>query len=256
MAMSEEQKKAAAAERMRKAREAKKAQAKEEETVPTESVESAKTEAPAAPTFTLEDVQRMIAQALAQQAETMKPQVIQVAQGDKKVVMRFQAEVADDNVAVFGAGGYYGQITGKSGMLTVPKSEFTSRFLDESARWMLKKRWLVVLDGLDEEERELYGVNYHEGETMDEMAFAKMLDMSEAEMLEVYPKLCLSYREMVAARFVTGYQKGDHRVTERRALVKKLNDMSKQDYAHLPQGDVRRKGAFASILMGMNQDDV
>ena len=39
-------------------------------------------------------------------------------------------------------------------------------------------------------------------------------------------------------------------------LEKKLNDMSKQDYAHLPQGDVRRKGAFASILMGMNQDDV
>lgn len=251
MAMNEEQKKAAA-ERMRQARAAKKAAA-EAEKAAAETVETA-TEAPK--TFTEEDVQRMIAEALARQAETFKPQVIQVSQGDKKVVIRFQAEVADDNVAVFGAGGYYGQITGKSGMLTVPKSEFTSRFLDESARWMLKHRWLIVLDGLDEQERELYGVNYREGEYMDDMAFAKMLDMPEEEMLEVYPKLCLPYREMVARRFVTGYQSGDYRVTQRRSLIKQLNDMSKKDYANLPAGDVRRKGAFASILEGMNQDDV
>lgn len=266
MAMNEEQKKAAA-ERMRKAREAKKAAAEQEkmnetaETVQPEAehvaaaVPEAQT-APVSPTFTLEDVQKMIAEALAKQAETLKPQVIQVSQGDQKVLIRFQAEVADDNVAVFGAGGYYGQITGKSGMLTVPKSEFTSRFLDENARWMLKNRWLVVLDGLDEQERELYGINYHEGEVLDERAFAKMLDMSETEMLNIYPKLCVPYREMVARRFVTGYQNGDHRVKERRNLVKQLNDMSKMDYAHLPEGDARRKGAFASILEAMNREDV
>lgn len=254
MAMSEEQKKAAA-ERMRQARAAKKAAAEAEKTaVQPEQVQPTATES--TKTFTEEDVQRMIAEALAKQAETFKPQVIQVAQGDKKVVIRFQAEVADDNVAVFGAGGYYGQITGKSGMLTVPKSEFTSRFLDESARWMLKHRWLIVLDGLDEQERELYGVNYREGEYMDDMAFAKMLDIPADEMLDVYTKLCLPYREMVARRFVTGYQNGDYRVTERRSLIKQLNDMSKKDYADLPAGDVRRKGAFASILEGMNKDDV
>lgn len=267
MAMSEEQKKANA-ERMRKARAAKKASAEtdvqaekameamEAENLHTEPETMQAAPAETAPTFTLEDVQRMIAEALAKQAETIKPQVIQVTQGDQKVTMRFQAEVADDNVAVFGAGGYYGQITGKSGMLSVPKSEFTSRFLDENARWMLKRRWLVVLDGLDEQERELYGVNYREGEYMDEMAFAKMLDMTEAEMLAVYPKLCVPYREMVARRFVTGYQNGDARVRDRRMLVKKLNDLSKQDYAHLPEKDARRKGAFASILEAMNQEDV
>lgn len=267
MAMNEEQKKAAA-ERMRKAREAKKAAAEQEKmesmneaeetkTPEAEQTANAQQEAkPAAPTFTMEDVQKMIAEALAKQAEMMKPQVIQVSQGDQKVLIRFQAEVADDNVAVFGAGGYYGQITGKSGMLTVPKSEFTSRFLDENARWMLKNRWLVVLDGLDEQERELYGVNYRDGEVLDERAFAKLLDMSETEMLGIYPKLCVPYREMVARRFVTRYQNGDHRVKERRSLVKQLNDMSKMDYAHLPEGDARRKGAFASILEAMNKEDV
>lgn len=254
MAMNEEQKKAAAAERMRKARAAKKAAALEEKETP--KAPEPKEEPVEKKTFSEEDVQRMIAEALARQAETTRPQVIQVSGGEKKVVVRFQAEVADDNVAVFGAGGYYGQITGKSGMITVPKSEFTSRFLDENARWMLKNRWLIVLDGLDENERELYGVNYREGEYMDDMAFAKMLDIPEQEMLEVYDKLCLPYREMVARRFVTSYINNDYRVTQRRNLIKQLNDMSKQDYAHLPTGDVRRKGAFASILEGMNKDDV
>lgn len=249
MAMTEEQKRAAAAERMRKAREAKKAAAE------AESKEKAANESNA-PTYSEDDVQRMIAEALARQAESMKPQVIQVSQGEKKVLMRWQAEVADDNVAMFGAGGYYGQITGKSGMLSVPKSEFTSRFLDDATRYMLKNRWLIVLDGLDEQERELFGVNYREGEYMDDMAFAKMLDMDEQEMLDVYQRLCKPYREMVACRFVTGYQSGDARVRDRRQLVKKLNDMSKKDYEHLPESDPRRKGAFSSILEGMNREDV
>lgn len=264
MAMSEEQKKANA-ERMRKAREAKKANAEAEkkaaEAVKMEAnaqpvKETEEKQATTEPMFTMDAVQQMIAEALAKQAEMLKPQVIQVTQGDQKVTMRWQAEVADDNVAVFGAGGYYGQITGKSGMLSVPKSEFSNRFLDEATRYMLKNRWLIVLDGLDEQERELYGVNYREGEYMDEMAFAKMLDMSEQEMLEVYPKLCQSYREMVACRFVTGFQMGDARVRDRRGLVKKLNDLSKKDYAHLPESDTRRRGMFASILDAMNQEDV
>ena len=207
-------------------------------------------------TFTAEDVQRMIAEALAKQAENLKPQVIQVMSETEKVILRFQAEVADDNVTMFGAGGYYGQITGKAGLLTVPKSEFTSRFLDDNARWMLKNRWLVVLSGLDEQERELYGVNYREGEYMDELAFLKMLDMTEQEILELFPKLCLSYREMVAHRFVSAYMAGDARVSERRGLVKKLNDMSKEDYKSLPENDVRRKGSFAIILEEMNRKDV
>lgn len=253
MAMNEEQKKAAAAERMRKARAAKKAAVEAEKAIAEPKAEAQET--PAKKTFTEEDVQRLIAEALAKQAESARPQIIQVMQGEKRVTVRFQAEVADDNVAYFGANNRYGPITGKSGMLYVPYSDWP-QFLDERTRWMLRHRWLVVLDGLDEQERELNGINYREGEVMDEKAFAKMLDMSEDELLEVFPKLCVPYREMVARRFVTGYQNGDHRVKERRSLVKKLNDMSKKDYVNAPEGDIRRKGAFASIIEGMNQDDV
>ena len=272
---TEEQKRKEAAERMAKARAAKKAaqeEAKRDDelvkklnevdevfAVGLEAVAEALEKADdkgKEPTFTKDEVQRMIMEALARQRDEIRPQVITVSPETEKVLLRFQAEIADDNVAVFGAGGYYGQITGKTGMLSVPKSEFTSRFLDENARWMLKQRWLVVLSGLDEQERELFGVNYREGEVLDEMAFMKLLDMKAEELLEVYPKLCMSYKEMVARRFVTAFHNGDVRVTTKRALVKSLNDMSKADYKDLPDSDPRRKGAFASILEEMNKRDV
>ena len=64
---------------------------------------------------------------LQDQLAAQKPHVVQVMADTEKVVLRFQAEVADDNVATFGPEGMYGQVTGKTGTITVPKSEW-SRF--------------------------------------------------------------------------------------------------------------------------------
>ena len=208
--MSEEQKKANA-ERMKKAREAKKA------LEASEKVETAE-ETNATAVFTAEDVQRMIAEAMAKQqaefakqlAQVQTPQVIQYSGDSEKVIMRFQAEVADDNVAEFGQGGMFGKVTGKRGTIQIPKSEF-SRFYTEQTKWMMEKRWLIVLSGMTDEERELYGVKYRPGEVLDDMAFAKMLDMSDDEMLKTFPALCESCREMVARRFRDAYSKRDHR---------------------------------------------
>ena len=80
--------------------------------------------------------------------------MVQVMADSEKVVMRFQAEVADDNVAMFGPEGMYGQVTGKTGTVTVPKSEW-SRFYNESVRNMIARRWLIVLSGMDERERRM-----------------------------------------------------------------------------------------------------
>lgn len=253
--MSEEQKKANA-ERMKKAREAKKAleTANEEEAVE-------ETNAPAV--FTAEDVQRMIAEAIAKQqaefarqlAQVQTPQVIQYSGDSEKVIMRFQAEVADDNVAEFGQGGMFGKVTGKRGTIQIPKSEF-SRFYNEQTKWMMEKRWLIVLSGMSDEERELYGVKYRPGEVLDDMAFAKMLDMSDDEMLKTFPALCESCREMVARRFRDAYSKRDHRVVGRLDLVRALNRMSKEDYNGLPDSDNRKKGLFATLLSDMADEEL
>lgn len=253
--MSEEQKKANA-ERMKKAREAKKA------LEAAEKVEAAEeTNAPAV--FTAEDVQRMIADAMAKQqaefakqlAQVQTPQVIQYSGDSEKVIMRFQAEVADDNVAEFGQGGMFGKVTGKRGTIQIPKSEF-SRFYTEQTKWMMEKRWLIVLSGMTDEERELYGVKYRPGEVLDDMAFAKMLDMSDEEMLKTFPALCESCREMVARRFRDAYNKRDHRVVGRLDLVRALNRMSKEDYNGLPDNDLRKKGLFATLLSDMADEEL
>lgn len=256
--MSEEQKKANA-ERMKKAREAKKALEADENM---EAVEE--TNAPAV--FTAEDVQRMIAEAMAKQqeafdkqqaefakqlAQVQTPQVIQYSGDGEKVIMRFQAEVADDNVAEFGQGGMFGKVTGKRGTIQIPKSEF-SRFYNEQTKWMLEKRWLIVLSGLSEEEREIYGVKYRPGEVLDDMAFAKMLDMSDEEMLRIFPSLCESCREMVARRFRDAYAKRDYRVVGRLDLVRELNRLSKDENA----GDHTKKGLFASLVADMASEEL
>lgn len=213
--------------------------------------------------FTEEQVNQMIEAALQKQREafaremdTVHPQVIQVTAETEKVVLRFQAEVADDNEAVFGDGGYFGKITGKRGILTIPKSEFVSRFRDLNVQWMLENRWLIVLSGLTDEEREMYGVNYRPGEILDDKAFVKMLDMKDEELLNIFPELCVQHREMVARRLMTDYFQNGPRPGHYRDFITELNNVSKKDYANLPDNDARKKGALAPILEDLNSKGV
>lgn len=181
---------------------------------------------------------------LQDQLAAQKPHVVQVMADTEKVVMRFQAEVADDNVATFGPEGMYGQVTGKTGTITVPKSEW-SRFCNESVRNMIYRRWLIVLSGMDEQERELYGCNYKPGEVLDEMAFHKLLDLGR-DLVAVFPALCETHKEMVASRFLTAWMDGDSRAMDRELIVG-LNELSKSEK--------HKKGMFTPIIEGLNAKD-
>lgn len=181
-----------------------------------------------------------------------KPQIVQVMADTEKVVMRFQAEVADDNVTIFGPDGMYGQVTGKAGTVAVPKSEW-SRFYNESVRNMISRRWLVVLSGMDEQERDLYGCNYKQGEILDDMAFHRLLDMGR-DLIAIFPALCPDHQEMVASRFVTAWNDDDPRVKDRE-LVVALNEMSKEPFKKADKNDLRRKGLFWPIIDGLNAED-
>lgn len=187
-------------------------------------------------------------------ANSTGTQIVNVVQDTEKVILRWQAEVADDNTEIFGANGMYGQVTGKTGKVIVPKSEW-SRFYTDSIRWRIDNRWLIVLSGLTDEEREIYHCNYKPGEVLDEQAFAKLVDMGE-DLLEIFPDLCIANQEFVAQRFIQAWSDG--RITSAdRPLVTKLNDMSKEAYAkaNIPAADRRRKGAFLPIIEQMNAQD-
>lgn len=187
---------------------------------------------------------KLLVKQLQDQLAAQKPHVVQVMADTEKVVMRFQAEVADDNIAVFGPEGMYGQVTGKTGTITVPKSEW-SRFYNESVRNMIYRRWLIVLSGMDEQERDLYGCNYKQGEVLDEMAFHKLLDLGR-DLIAVFPALCEDHKAMVASRFLTAWMDGDSRAMDRELIVA-LNELSKDEN--------HKKGMFQPIIEGLNARD-
>ena len=186
---------------------------------------------------------------LQEQLANQRPQVVQVMADTERVVMRFQAAVADDNVAVFGPDGMYGQVTGKTGVVSVPKAEW-SRFYSESVRNMINRRWLVVLSGFDDSDRLLYNCAYKPGEVLDEMAFHKLLDMGR-ELIAVFPALCEDHKAMVASQFIEAFDAGDPRAQDR-DLVVALNEMSKEAYQNADKKDARRKGLFWPIIEAMN----
>lgn len=217
--------------------------------------DAAKKKETAAPLYTAEQVQQMMKEAAAAAvAEAMKnlpqqPQVVQVMADTEKVVLRWMAPVADDNVAVFGANGMYGQVTGKNGTVIVPKGEW-SRFYDETMRRFIDRRWLVVLSGMTDEERMLYHCDYRKGEVMDEKGFANIFRMGE-ELLPYFDALCTEHQEMVARSFCEAAEKGELD-GDWRPLVKKLNTMNKKRYKDAPQNDIRRKGMFRPVLDALN----
>lgn len=179
-----------------------------------------------------------------QMAELTRPQVVQVQADVEKVLFLWQAEVADENVQAFGDRGMFGRIVGKTGSFYVPKADL-SKLLDDRVRYFLDQRWLIVVSGLTDEEREALGVDYREGELLDKRAFRKLLELGDG-IFDLYPMLCEGHKKMVVQRYAEGYAEGSGWVTRER--VTKLNELSKAEHGG--------KGDFVSILERMNAADV
>lgn len=169
------------------------------------------------------------------------PTVVQVSADAERVHFLWQAEVANENIKTFGDGGMFGRIVGKTGSFYVPKSDL-ARVMDAENRLFLDKRWLIVVSGLDEEEREALGVNYHDGELLDRRAFEKMVELGD-ELLELYPELCEGHKVMVAQRYREAFDRGSPYVTRERVTA--LRDMAQA--AHITPNP------FTSILQEMNK---
>lgn len=209
-------------------------------------------EQPAAPVmYTAEQVQQMMKEAAAAAvAEALKnipqqtaPQIVQVSTSAEQVHFLWMAPVADDNVVQFGDGGMYGNIVGKTGSFYVPKPDL-SRILTEMNRRFMAQRWLLVVSGLTDEEREALGVDYKSGEVLDKRAFAKLVELGD-ELLDIYPALCEGHKVMAAQMYADAYRQGSRYVTRERTV--KLNALSKRK-GH-------EKGDFIAIIEDMNEKD-
>lgn len=137
----------------------------------------------------------------------------------------------------------YGNIVGKTGSFYVPKPDL-SRILTEMNRRFMAQRWLLVVSGLTDEEREALGVDYKPGEVLDKRAFAKLVELGD-ELLNIYPALCEGHKVMAAQMYADAYRQGSRYVTRERTV--KLNALSKRK-GH-------EKGDFIAIIEDMNKKD-
>ena len=175
--------------------------------------------------FSQADVNEMIKKALADFVKTQavsQPSVIQVTKNDDMVTLMFTDTIAQGSIVSLGK---LGQINSSFGTIDVPKKEFMQN-KDAKVDKLLAKRKLVVLNGLTAEETERYGLVYKDGELLDQTAYYKLLDFSAEEIVNLFEKLCLTHKKVVATTFITAYENGDKRVTQEK--VKLLNDISKE----------------------------
>lgn len=203
------------------------------------------------------DVKAMIAKAVADALASQKPEKA-ASQNDGLVTLRFYDEINDANVIYLGENGKYGQIIGKRWTGQIPKMAFIGDFRTPHIQKLLEDRNMIVLDGLTDEERKLYGVEYVDGEFLDEKMYNAMLRMPEEDLVATYTGLCPEWKRMVAVRFAEAYEMGKLRVTRDALLA--LNRESRKANKIFDQNDPRRKGDFHQIIDKMNlreqEDDV
>lgn len=136
-------------------------------------------------------------------------------------------------------------ITGSGRRFSVKLSDFEGVFLTPLVSLLLKKRKFIVLDGLNEEQRQQYGVDYKPGEILkNEGMFDWFLSGPVPQVKAAFADLCKEHRELVARRFMLAFENGDNRLTRDR--IEALNEVSKLDFED-------GKGAFTPILKAINE---
>lgn len=186
--------------------------------------ETAPAEAPKEELYSKTQVEAMIAAAVNNALAGVRQQMYASVPERERVNLLWQAPVMAENVEEFGPNGKYARISGPTGAFFVPKDEFFL-IVDNRVRMYLERRWLIVLSGLTDEERELYGVNYREGEYLTRTAFAKLTEQGD-KLLEIYPQLCPGNRKIVAGAVYQGWKEG--KKTVNRGLVESLNALCRQ----------------------------
>lgn len=192
---------------------------------PTKKVEN-KTEAKEK-TFTEEQVKAMMDEAVkkavaeAMAKNTQQP-IIQVAKEEYVTIMYIGLMAKGTAVSL-----KWGQITYSGGTIDVPKKDFMQGIGNSLIDALLRKRELIVINGLTEEEMQRFGIAYNKDDILSQRQFAKLLDYKSEEIIAIFSKLCEQHQRIVAGVYFSAYfEKNDNRINPE--TVKALNTISKQ----------------------------
>lgn len=169
------------------------------------------------------------------------PSVV-LAKPEEMVKLTYISNVSPNNVLDLGE---FGQMTGVGWVIEVPRKDFGGRFMTPFVQKLIAKRRLVVLDGLNKEERVRYGVDYKDGEILDMNMFDRLIGMNIDDLKNIFQNLCAQHQQFVATRFITAYERRDNRIS--RDVVEQLQALSKKNYPN---------GLFNPILEAMNKNSL
>lgn len=186
------------------------------------------------------EVERMIAEAVAKAMASVsqaQPQTVVINNAKEEMVtLLYMGAVAEDSTVSLGK---LGEILGRGGTRDIPKKEFLQNITPAISN-RLKDRRLIVLNGLTDDERDRYGVNYQDGELLSPTVYYKLLSMGEDEVVNIFKKACYRHKQLIATLYIDAYMQGDNRVNQ--PFMQKLNEISKAE---------DKSGMFRPILKDM-----
>lgn len=172
---------------------------------PAEVVELKSEKKPVKREYTEAEIQAIVAEAvknaLAEQKKADDP--------DGMVTLLFLGGIAPGTTVTLDG---MGRIPRDGNTLTVTKRDFFQN-LGAQTDLLLRKRKLIVTDGLTDEERERYGVLYKDNELLSATVYQKLPDYDTERLSGIYEKLCPEHRELVRRVLHTGAMDGDWRVS-------------------------------------------
>lgn len=175
-------------------------------------------------------------------------QAVYVTPNEKMVQCIYIDSVIPNNEIIIGNGR---KISGSGRVFSVPLSEFESTFITPLIAKLIKTRRIIVLDGLTDEQRSLYGCDYAENEVIRrEGVFDFFFKKEIAEAAETFGNLCSEHQELVAARFMDAYLNESSPLKRyvSRARVVALNNISKEKH--------NGEGIFKPMLEALNAEEI
>ncbi len=167
----------------------------------------------------------------------MQPQQILQVTKEEYVTILFLGVIAAKTSVVLPK---WGVISLAGNTLDIPKKEFIQGLGVPVNNALIRKRQIIVVDGLTAAERKRYGVDYKDGELLNQGNFISLLDYPTDKVCEIFSKLCPEHKHLVGQMFYDAFLNNDGRVTLEK--VKALNEISKV---------TEPKGMFTTVLEGI-----
>ena len=159
-------------------------------------------------TISRAELDALIASAVASAMQN-QPSAVLTVQPEEPVVLLFLGGIMPGSTVALGE---LGSIYRDGGTLTVSKEAFFSK-LNSTAEFMLRTRQLIVVSGLNEEERERYNVAYKDNELLTDRTYGRLLLYEPDELKVIYKALCPEHKAIAAKVFSSAVYENDGRAT-------------------------------------------